>query len=216
MVTQNQTCLARRVPAISLIVVGVALVVYIFPGLQPVLVYDRSAILNGQLWRLVTGQWVHFSISHLLYDTLAFAIAGWMIESRGYAKFGWLCGVSPLAIGIGLLALEPQLEICGGLSGMATAAVIFLVLHGLGETGAWRWICLTVLIATIGKILFESLTGRFVFLKLDDPSFVLVPASHIIGALTALAVFAWSEVQKRVLSKNKRLDGKQNPDAGRF
>ena len=203
MVTQNQTRLTRRVPVISLMLIGPALVIYIFPGLHPVLVYDRSAVLNGQFWRLVTGQWVHFSMSHLGYDILTFGIAGWMIESRGYAKFGWLCGVAPPTIGIGLLALEPRLEIYGGLSGMATAAVVFLTLHGLGETGAWRWICLTILIATSGKILFESLTGRFVFLKPDDPSLVLVPAGHIIGALTALAVFAWSKVQKGALSKDK-------------
>ena len=197
MVTQNQTRLRRRVPVITLIVVGVALVVFIFPGIHSLLVYDRSAILKGQLWRLVTGQWVHFSTSHLVYDTLAFGIAGWMIESSDCSNFGWLCGISPVTIGIGLFAFEPQLVICSGLSGMATAAVVYLTLWGLEARGAWRWICLITLMATISKILIETLTGHFIFLKLADPSIVLAPACHVVGALTALAVYLWSKAQRR-------------------
>jgi rhomboid family GlyGly-CTERM serine protease len=175
--------------------VALAVVVHVFPSLQPVLVYNRPAVANGELWRLVTGQWVHFSTSHLLYDALAFGIAGWMIESRSHPNFGWLCGISPVVIGIGLFAFEPQLEICGGLSGIATAAVVFLTLWGLEERGYWRWICLCVLIATAAKIFIETLTGHFVFLKLADTSIAIAPASHIAGALTALSVFAWSKVQ---------------------
>jgi rhomboid family GlyGly-CTERM serine protease len=199
-VAQNQTRLSRRVPVMTLIVVGAALAIFIFPGIDSWLVYDRSAILKGQLWRLITGQWVHFSTSHLVYDTLAFGIAGWMIESSDCSHFGWLCGISPVAIGIGLLAFEPQLVICSGLSGMATGAVVFLALWGLGERGIWRWVCLLVLTAIIGKIAIETLTGHFIFLKLEDPSIALVPASHIIGGLTALVVYAWSKAQKSLHS----------------
>ena len=49
-------------------VVVTALAVYLLPGVGEALVYDRSAILTGELWRLVTGHWVHFSASHLFYD----------------------------------------------------------------------------------------------------------------------------------------------------
>lgn len=200
MVTQNQVRLGRRFPAITLLVVTAAVIVHACPGLGQVLVYDRSAIANGELWRLVTGQWVHFSMRHLLYDSLAFGIAGWMIEWRTYPNFGWLCGIAPLVIGMGLFLSEPHLEIYGGLSGVATAAVVFLALWGLEERGAWRWICLIALVATVGKILFESLTGHFVFLKQEDHSIILAPASHICGALTALTIYAWSKLKPRAIT----------------
>ncbi|MGA3283497.1 MAG: rhombosortase [Verrucomicrobiota bacterium] len=187
----------RRIPVVTLTIVGAAVVVCFLPRIHPALVYDRPAILGGELWRLITGQWVHFSAGHFLYDTLALGIAGWMIESRGYPNFGWLCALSPLVIGITLLALEPQLKICGGLSGVATAAVVFLTLHGLAENGAWRWICLAVLTATVGKIVYETMTGRFIFVNFPDPSLALVPASHIAGGLTALAVYLWGKIRHR-------------------
>lgn len=194
MVTQNQVRLTRRVPVITLIVVGAALAVQLLPGLHPFLIYNRTAVLHGELWRLVTGQWVHFTARHFLYDAMVFGIAGSMIERSGCPNYAWLCGLVPLAIGVGFLALEPHLEICGGLSGMATANVVFLTLWGLEKPGAWRWICLLVLVATLAKIIFEMLTGHFVFLELEDRSIVLAPISHVVGALAAMVLYAWSKV----------------------
>ena len=201
MVSQNQVRLTRQVPVITLIAVGAALAVQLLPGLHPFLIYNRTAVLNGELWRLVTGQWVHFTARHFLYDAMVFGVAGWMIECSGCPNYAWLCGLAPLAIGVGVLALEPQLEICGGLSGMATAVVVFLTLWGLEKPGAWRWICLLVLVVTIAKILFEMLTGHFVFLELEDHSIVLAPTSHVVGALAALAIYAWSKVQQRLSTR---------------
>ena len=132
---------------------------------------------------------------------MVFGIAGWMIESSGCPNYAWLCGLASLAIGVGFLALEPQLEICGGLSGMATAAVVFLTLWGLEKPGTWRWICLLVLVVTIAKILFEMLTGHFVFLELEDHSIVLAPTSHVVGALAASAIYAWSKVRQRLSTR---------------
>ena len=194
-------------PVVTLFMVVAAVVVFMAPALHPALVYDRSAILGGQLWRLGTGPWVHFSASHFLYDTLVLGIAGWMIERRAYPNFGWLCAVTPVVTGLAMLAVEPRLEICGGLSGLATAAVVFLALHGLEESGAWRWICSSALIATIGKIVMEITSGRFVFVQPDDASFLPVPSVHIMGALTAFAVVIWNKVHKaRKLRRVERLE----------
>ena len=156
-----------------------------------------TAILSGEVWRVATGPWVHFSFSHFLYDVLVLGMAGWMIESHGYPHFGWVCTLTPLVTGLTMLALQPKLEICGGLSGLATAAVVFLALYGWGETGAWRWICLLALIATTAKIWIEMTTGQFVFLQPAASSFVPVPSNHILGALTALAIYLRAKSQNR-------------------
>jgi rhomboid family GlyGly-CTERM serine protease len=193
MATQNQIALGQRGPLITITMVASAVVVFLIPALHALLVYDRSAVFGGQLWRLATGPWVHFSISHFFYDTLVLGMAGWMIERRAYSNFGWLCAITPVVTGLVMLALEPRLEICGGLSGLATAAVVFLALSGLRESGAWRRICWMALIATTTKIVLETTTGRFAFLPDGNPSFVPVPSIHIMGALTALAVYLWNK-----------------------
>ena len=83
----GRVLVACRTPAATLSLVLLAAGVYAAPVLGQVLVYDRTAILSGQVWRLITGNWVHFSTNHLVYDLLAFGTAGWIIEGRGQRGF---------------------------------------------------------------------------------------------------------------------------------
>jgi len=46
--------------------------------------YDRAALLRGEVWRLVTGHFVHWSLSHLVWDVLAFLILGAICEGGGF------------------------------------------------------------------------------------------------------------------------------------
>ena len=55
-----------QIPVLS--IVFLAVVVTNVPRLSELLVYDRRAILNGELWRLLTAPLVHFSASHIFCD----------------------------------------------------------------------------------------------------------------------------------------------------
>ena len=195
MVTKKPEGPGRQVPIVTVLVVPAAIGAYVIPGLASLLVYDRAAILSGEVWRLLTGNWVHFSASHLLYDLLALGIAGWIIERRGYPYFGHLCALSALGIGTVLLAGSPEVQSYGGLSGVATGAIIYLALHGLKEPGPWRWICVAALVLTVGKALLESMTGRFIIQAAGSAPFVPLPLSHVVGGLTASLLFCWSNLR---------------------
>ncbi len=195
MVTKKPEGPGRQVPIVTLLVVAGGIVTYVIPGLASLLVYDRTAILSGEVWRLLTGNWVHFSATHLLYDLLALGIAGWIIERRGYPYFGLLCVLAAVGISAALLAGSPEVQSYGGLSGVATGAIVYLALHGLKEPGPWRWICLAVLVLTAGKVLLESVTGRLTFAAVDRVPFVPVPLSHLVGGLTAALLFWWSRAR---------------------
>ena len=166
-----------------------AAVVSLIPALSRWAIYDRNAVLNGELWRLVTAPLVHFTPGHLAYDTFALILAGALIQWRGYRSLGWVCGLTALASGLVVLLLEPQLAFYGGLSGVATAAVVFLAFHGTREQGAWRWVCAAALVAAVGKILFEFNFGSFAFLSVDPELFRPVPLCHTTGALVGVTVF---------------------------
>jgi len=187
--------MSRQIPIVTCIVVGLSVLVYLLP-VGALLAYDRNAILSGEWWRMITGHWVHFSPQHFLYDTAAFGIAGTMIEQRGYRNFGWLCVVATFVISASMLVFEPGLALCGGLSGLAIAAVVFLAMHGLEESGAWRWICGAALVLCAAKLLVELTTHRFILLQAPG-NLMPVPANHIAGALTALVVYAWPRVRDR-------------------
>ncbi|RMF83648.1 MAG: rhombosortase, partial [Nitrospinota bacterium] len=151
------------------------LLVYLIPGLAPLMVYDRTAILSGEVWRLITGHWVHFSFSHLFYDLLAFGLAGWLTEYRGYPYFGLVITLSTLGISGALLIMEPEVTRYGGLSGVATAVLVYLTLEGLLEPPPWRGMCITVLALTVGKILLESITEQPLLASVDRIPFVPIP-----------------------------------------
>lgn len=188
----------RQVPVVTALVVAAGIGTYVIPGLAPQLVYDRAAILSGEVWRLLTGNLVHFSASHLLYDLLALGIAGLIIERRGYPYFGLLCVLSALGISTALLAITPEVQSYGGLSGVATGAIIYFALHGLKEPGPWRWICAAALALTLGKVILESVTGQLTFAAVDRVPFVPVPLSHLVGGLTACMIFWWWSSSRKV------------------
>ena len=195
MVTKKTEGAGRQVPLVTLLIVAAGIAAYVIPGLASQMVYDRAAILSGEVWRLLTGNWVHFSVSHLLYDLLALGIAGWIIERRGYPYLGHLCALSALGIGTVLLAIRPEVQSLGGLSGVATGAIIYLALHGLKEPPPWRWICIAALVLIVGKVLLESMTGRYIIAASGSISFVPLPLSHVVGALTAALLFWWSRAR---------------------
>jgi rhomboid family GlyGly-CTERM serine protease len=157
--------------------------VYLFPGLSDLLVYDRQAILAGDLWRLVTGHLVHFSPAHLFFNLLGFVTAGLIVWRRGYSRFWILCAISSLTISVALL-LDPDVTSFGGISGLVNAAVVFAATRGIGEGGRWRWFSVAILILTVVNSVLETMTGRPTFAIQGDQSFVPVPLSHVIGGLT--------------------------------
>lgn len=166
-----------------------AVVVSLTPALSRSAIYDRNAVLAGEFWRLFSAPLVHFTPGHLAYDACVLIIAGALIQWRGYPGLGSVCGLTSLASGLAVLSLEPQLEFYGGLSGIATAAVVFLALHGAREKGTWRWMCSAALLVAIGKLLFEVSSGTFVILSVDPESFSPVPLCHVTGALVGSIVF---------------------------
>jgi rhomboid family GlyGly-CTERM serine protease len=171
------------------LVVGGGLI-YVLPGSTEYLIYDRSAILSGEIWRLVTGHGVHYSSSHLAYNLVALATVGAIIELQESRRLFLICTVSALMIGISLLGFRPDLDYFAGASGVVTAAVAYCALSGLSAPGPWRAVCLTVLVLLVGKIALELLWSGSSLVGVSG-DFVIVPLSHAVGAASGLLMFSW-------------------------
>ena len=111
-------------PTLTLGSAGIALLIATMPTLSPILIYDRTAILHGELWRLWTSHLVHFSASHLLLNVGALALAGSLVEMRSEDPRLVLFLGMPLVISLALLILEPDMSRYGGLSGLATGLLV--------------------------------------------------------------------------------------------
>jgi len=140
--------------------------------------YERNALLDGQLWRALTGNLVHVSWAHLGVNL---AVAAALTAALGrYLRWQavLLCG---LGVSAGLFLFCLRLRWYAGLSGL---------LHGLlafGALEAWRasrrrvWLVLLGLLA--GKLILEEVRSAPESLEALIGARVVVEA-HLFGALT--------------------------------
>jgi rhomboid family GlyGly-CTERM serine protease len=197
-----------RLPVVTTMILALAALVFPSPSLNFWLIYDRQAIGRGEVWRLLSGNFVHLSAMHFILDMLAMGIVGWAIERRAYRGFGWLTLGVATAIGLGLYFFQPGIARYGGLSGLVIGAVVFLGLNGLSEGGVWRCICALLLGGVVTKLAFESLCAEILFVR---GYFVACPVSHIIGGSAAVCLWLFQNAGEK-LGKDPRSTGSCRPE----
>jgi rhomboid family GlyGly-CTERM serine protease len=151
--------------------------------------YERQAVLDGEAWRLVTGHLVHADFVHLGWNLAGLLLVAWLF-AREFDWRGWLAVLvaSTVAVNLGFLVFEPQLEWYVGFSG---------VLHGLMAAGlcAWLWRArdaLTALVAGLFalKLGWEHAMGALPFTS-ATLSLPVIHAAHTYGALGGAAAALW-------------------------
>jgi len=186
-VVRQKKRIAGGTPQVTFVILALAVSAYLFPPLAAALVYDRSAILGGEIWRLITGPLVHFSGDHLFFNLLVFAAAGGLLERRHPLLFRHLCVAAYLAGSFCLFLLSPGISVFGGLSGIATMAVVLLAVEEAGRGTRVSLLWLVVLALTAGKMIAEWILGVPLFT--GPEAFVIVPSVHIAGGLVALGAY---------------------------
>ena len=178
----------RDCPARTLLLMLIAIAIFAVPKVASFLIYDREAILSGEIWRLITGNLVHFTPAHLLFDLTAIGVAGWIIETRGYPHFWGLAGLSACSVGAGLLVGMPEVSQYGGLSGVAIGMTVYASLCGMRENGLWQRVCTALFLLIIVKVALEFLTGQSLSTAMANTPFIPVPLSHAMGVLAGSLV----------------------------
>jgi rhomboid family GlyGly-CTERM serine protease len=146
--------------------------------------YEREALAQGQLWRLLSGHLVHLSLVHALLNCAGLVLL-WALFARAYSprRWAWILFTSTLTIDAGLWFLRPAVDWYVGASGvlhgaLAAGAVAFYR-RGEGSGAA-------LLLLLIVKLAYEQHSATSVFAH-DLP---LVPDAHLLGALGGL-LGAW-------------------------
>jgi rhomboid family GlyGly-CTERM serine protease len=181
----------RSVDAVfPLAVLAVLSAVYLAgPGAVGVLRYERLAVLDGEAWRLLTGHLVHADAAHFGWNVLGVLLVGFLF-AREYSPVQWLAVLvaSTVAIDLGFLLLEPQLEWYVGFSG---------VLHGWMAAGLVAWLRstrdpVTWLVAGlfVAKLAWEHYAGALPFTA-TSLSLPVVHEAHTFGAVGGLAAGLW-------------------------
>lgn len=189
----------KNMPWMTIVLATGAIAAFTVPGAADFLIYDRPALVRGELWRLLTAHLVHYSAAHLLSNLLVLVFAAWLLETRYRSAWLPVVALSGIAIGIGVFVFEPDIVRYAGASGVSFALLISVVLRGLAENPRWRLVCTIVLGIICLKLAAEILFGWQLVDWKQEAGFVTVTLSHAIGAGTGLLIWL-----PRVVRNGKR------------
>ncbi len=180
-----------RLPGATLMLAGLALLVYLIPGLDALLEYQREALAAGQLWRLVSSHWSHFSLGHLSWDLLAFLVLGAACERRHRGRFLITVSGSALVVTLSVWIFLPGMAVYRGLSGIDSALfgllAVLLIRDALRRRSlAALGTAVLFLVLFTAKTFYEINQGTSVFVSNYGAAVVPVPLAHLFGAITGV------------------------------
>lgn len=147
--------------------------------------YNRELIINGEYWRLISGNFNHTNIYHLLLNLSALAVmAGLHYRYYSSAAYVSLILCLSIGVGIGILWLSPSTHLYVGLSG---------VLHGIIIVGAILDITkryysgYLLIIGTIIKVIHEQLFDSPIAMSQLIDAKVLTEA-HLYGLVSGFFI----------------------------
>ena len=174
-----------------MLLVVVAGGVSLLPDAGAGLAYQRDLIAAGELWRAITGHFVHWSHDHLVWDAGTFVALGVACELRSRKRFLVCVVASAIAIPAVVWLLLPELELYAGLSGIDSALFGLLgagLVREQWERGNWAALVIAGVfcLAFVLKTGFEMTNGGTVFVGDLAPGIVSVPLAHLAGALAGV------------------------------
>ena len=148
--------------------------------------FDRTAIMQGEIWRIFTGHLTHWSLSHLFWDILVFLLLAGVIERFSRRRLLACFTLASLIISLLVFTFLPEMKLYRGLSGTDSALfmmllVIFYRQRASGHSLLRKMPYYLLGILFIGKTVFELSTSHAFFVQSSD-LFVPVPLAHLGGA----------------------------------
>ena len=150
------------------------------------LLFDRTAILGGEFWRLWTGHWIHVSPSHLFWNVGGLSFTGAWLEARHPGLLLRYTALAAPLISIGLLVLEPNMITYGGLSGLGTGIVVLLGITLCRRPGFDRTIGVGTLFLLAARLLPDLIQDTALLSHFDLPAVQASTTAHLLGTLLAV------------------------------
>ena len=141
--------------------------------------YDRPAIADGEVWRLLSAHFVHLGYQHLALNLAGLALV-WLLVGRRFGTRQWLLAatISIAVMSVGFWFLDAGMRWYVGLSGL---------LHGILVAGAIRgirslpWESVAICVVVAGKLGYEQFVGPLPGSAVAAGGAIVVNA-HLYGA----------------------------------
>lgn len=185
---------AKR-PALVLTIIPLVIVMLMGQYFASLLQYDRSAIIAGEYWRILTCHFVHAGWEHMLLNLLG-ALLIPVLFVQLYTPFTWFTGGLFCMIGISssFLILRPTLEWYMGLSGLLHGLLLMGIIGEIKKGNRFYYFGLAVVVGKLAMEFFcgpSVITSRFINIS-------IITTAHLYGAVTGgTAAFFTAFAQKQ-------------------
>lgn len=169
---------------------AVALTAAARSGAIDVALATAGGVRSGQLWRLVTGPLVHATWGHLLRDLALLIFVGVGFGEALGRRFGLVFAAGLVAPAAAVFAVEPDLTIYYGTSGLTHALLAAAVIASLRDRDRLvRTLAALAGAALAFKLGFELVTGGPLFPMDLGAGVRQLPSAHAAGALAGLIAY---------------------------
>ena len=183
-----------KIPHLIPFIIGLLCLCLQLVGLEEVLRFDRESIAGGQVWLLLSGNFVHLGWPHFVMNMVGLVLV-YFIVWPSYSDRYWVAITlfSALGVGVGLYLFSPTIVWYVGFSG---------ALHGLLLAGGLAGVrdqpvsSLLLLVAVIGKLVWEQLYGPVPGSESTVGGRVAVD-SHLFGGVSGVIAFIAISVYQR-------------------
>ncbi|RXE95818.1 rhombosortase, partial [Pseudoalteromonas sp. PS5] len=142
--------------------------------------FDRTAIANGEVWRLLTGQFTHSNWYHLLLNILGIVFI-WLLhaEYTTIKKYWVNVGLLGAFTGLMIWLFAPNIVVYTGLSGLLHGLIVWGALEDIKRKLTTGYL---LLIGVWAKVLWEQYAGASADVAMLIDSRVAIEA-HLFGAI---------------------------------
>lgn len=200
-----------RLPWATLVLTGVASALYFHPELAPSLSLTSAAVSKLELWRLISGHFVHFERAHAFGDIAGFVAWAAVLELCDRRLLLRVVSGSSLCVSLLVLVLKPQLEQYRGLSAIDCALASSLVMMGLvsgvfGRTRGVRFGLMVSGLLLLTKTGYELSAGHALLAPDLGSGIRLLPESHVLGIISGAAISWLSTRRRREITRERASD----------
>lgn len=152
--------------------------------INPILRYDRDEILVGEIWRLITGHFVHLGTYHAFMNLFGFILIR-IIFPKVISNQYLLVAIVFMAVSISfaLLISSPQLDWYLGFSGVLHGLFAYCIVLSLNAKLSIDWV---ILLVFIFKIVNEQLPGYDANYLADYIHAPVAVDAHLYGFLAGI------------------------------
>lgn len=189
----------RNLPWLTLSLCAAMVSLAYFPECVGSLDLNRDAFMKGEVWRLITGHFVHYSSTHLFWDLIMFLLLGWMLEKEGTLRLALLLLGTCLVVSFLYLVFPPEDSIAlSGASALDSALLSALYVstwRDFKSSKILKYLVVALFLTFWVKITLEFFLEEALFSVVPGDARIY-PAAHIAGALFGISFFLVANFKK--------------------